>query len=100
YAVVPGTAGASPGGDRAGTAQWRRKEPSGRNQRTDERSVYRGDHAVCFSTERDADVERPDSVAGLDHTAETNRVSGGVYAGTAAPSASSGQALGCPAGKA
>src|SRR5208282_6523183 len=75
YAVVPGTAGASPGGDRAGAAQWRRKEPSGRNQRTDERSIHRGDHAVRVATERDADVERPDPVAGFDDKAEKDSVS-------------------------
>src|SRR4029077_13361841 len=50
-------------------AQRRRTQPSGRNQRTDERSVYRGDFAVRVPTEWDADVEHSDPGAGFDGAA-------------------------------
>ena len=69
-----GTAGACTGGHCARTAQRRRTQPSGRNQRVDERSIYRRTLAVCFATKWDADVEHPDSGAGLDGTAEKKRV--------------------------
>ena len=50
------------------------KQPSGRNPRTDEGSVYRGDPALRVATEWDADVEHPDAGAGLDGAAEKERV--------------------------
>src|ERR1019366_9291640 len=74
YAVFPGTAGACTGGYRARSAQRRRTHPSGRSQRTDERSVYRGVAAVCRATERDADVEHSDPGAGSDGEAAAKRL--------------------------
>src|SRR6202034_1269661 len=75
YAVVSGTTGACTGGYCARTAQRRRTQPSGRNQRTDERSVHRRAPAVCYATEWDADVEHPDAGARSDGAAEKERVS-------------------------
>jgi len=74
YAVFPGAAGACTGGYRARTAQRRRTQPPGRNQRIDEGSVYRRTLAVRLATERDADVEHPDPGAGFDGQTEEKRV--------------------------
>src|SRR5207248_9968936 len=69
-AVFAATAGAWTGGHCARTDQRRRTQPPGRNQRVDERSIYRRTLAVCFATKWDADVQHPDSGAGLDGTTE------------------------------
>ena len=49
-------------------------QPPGRSQRIDERSVYRRVLALCFATERDADVEHSDPGAGFDDTAAEKRI--------------------------
>ena len=74
YAVFPGTAGACTGGYCARTAQRRRTQPSGGNQRVGQRSIYRRTLTLRFATKWDADVQHPDSGARLDRATEKERV--------------------------